>query len=404
MTSGISSEQNPGKDPGQSLRFLLELALDKSLEGRRALTATIGDLFNKRDGVLSERERALMTDILRKLIHDCEIVVRRGLSESLSSAPNPPHELIVALANDEIEVAEPILRQSTVLRDAELVGVIRHRTQQHQLAIAMRRSLSEYVSDALVETGNIDVVKVLLENSDAQISEATMEYLAVESRRVDTYQEPLLRREDLGPELAARMYLWVSAALRTHILENFDVDPNRIDDHLEEAAGAIARGPEPQQGESRKTDPEKAKPAEVLARRLTEQRKITPDFLVQVLRQGEVPLFEALFGELSGLKAPRLQSVLYDSGGEGLAIACRAMAMPKATFATIFLLSRRGHTGKQIVDPRELSRALLLFDKIVPAAAAAVMKGWSRDWKYQDAVERIAEARRPPPAEQRETD
>ncbi len=399
MTSGIGSEANPGKDQGQDLRFLLELALDKSLEGRRELTATIGDLFNQRDEVLSERERALMTDILRKLIHDCEIVVRRDLSERLSSAPNPPHELIVALANDEIEVAEPILRASSVLRDAELVGVIRHRTQQHQLAIAMRRSLSEYVSDALVETGNIDVVKVLLENSDARISEATMAYLAEESRRVDTYQEPLLRREDLGPELAARMYLWVSAALRSHILENFDVDPSRIDDHLEEASGAIARGSEAQ----KKAEPENARPAQVLARRLTKQRKVTPDFLVQVLRQGEVPLFEALFGELSGLKAPRLQSVLYDLGGEGLVIACRAMAMPKPTFATIFLLSRRGHTGTQIVDPRELSRALLLFDKIVPAAAAEVLKGWRRDWKYQDAVERVVETRRPP-ADERETD
>jgi len=332
------------------------------------------------------------------------MAVRRDLSERLSSAPNPPHDLIVALANDEIEVAEPILKASTVLRDAELVGVIRHRTQQHQLAIAMRRSLSEYVSDALVETGNIDVVKVLLENSDAQISEATMEYLAEESRRVDTYQEPLLRRGDLGPELAARMYLWVSAALRSHILENFDIDPSQIDDHLESAADATLPGLESRQGGSRETKPGKPKPAEVLARRLTEQRKVTPDFLVQVLRQGEVPLFEALFGELSGLKAPRLQKVLYDSGGEGLAIACRAMAMPKPTFATIFLLSRRGHTGKQIVDPRELSRALLLFDKVVPAAAAEVMKGWSRDWKYQDAVERVAEARRSPPVDDSEVD
>ncbi len=401
---GKSSERNSGQDPGQDLRFLLGLALDKSLEGRRTLTATIGDLFNQQDKVLSERERALMTDILRKLIHDCEIAVRRDLAERLAAAPDPPHELIVALANDEIEVAEPILKESAVLRDAELVGVIRHRTQQHQLAIAMRRSLSEYVSDALVETGNIDVVKVLLENSDAHISEATMEYLAEESRRVDTYQEPLLRREDLRPELAARMYLWVSAALRSHILENFDVDPSQIDDHLEEAAEAVARDSEARQSGPQEAEPEKAKPAEVLARRLTKQRKITPDFLVQVLRQGQVPLFEALFAELSGLKAPRLQSVLYDSGGEGLAIACRAMAMPKPTFATIFLLSRRGHTGKKIVDPRELSRALMLFDKVTLAAAAEVMKSWRRNWKFQDAVEQVAEARRPPSADPPETD
>ena len=56
------------------------------------------------------------------------------------------------------------------------------------------------------------------------------------------------------------------------------------------------------------------------------------------------------------------------------------------------------------MDPRELSRALLLFDKINPVAAAEVMKGWRRDWKYQEAVERVAEGRRPPPANEPDTD
>jgi len=406
---GTDSERNPAKIPGKDLQFLLGLAFDRSVESRRALTATIGDLFDKQDEVLSERERALMTDILRKLIHDCEKAVRRDLSERLSGVPNPPHELIVSLANDEIEVAEPILKQSKILRDAELIGVIRHRTQQHQLAIAMRRSLSEYVSDVLVETGNTDVIKVLLENSDANISEATMEYLAEESRRVDTYQEPLLRRGDLKSELAERMWLWVSAALRSHIMETFEIDPSQIDDHLERGSGGISRDPQlrqdgPRQDESGRAELEQETPAEALARRLTEQHKVTPEFLVQVLRQGEVPLFEALFGQLSGLKAPRLHDVLYDSGGEGLAITCRAIEMPKPAFATIFLLSRRGHTGKQVVDPRELSRALLLFDKITLAAAEAVMKSWSRGWKYQDAVEQVAEAHRALRAAERKTD
>ena len=398
-SGGTSTETRQVNGPGKDLQFLLDLALDKSLESRGMLTATIGDLFTKQDKVLTERERALMSDILRKLIHDCEMAVRRDLAERLAKAPNPPHDLIVVLANDDIEVAEPILMQSEVLRDTELIRVIRHRTQQHQLAIAMRRSLSEHVSDALVETGNVDVVKTLLENQDAQISEATMEYLAEESRRVDTYQEPLLNRGDLKQELAERMYHWVSAALRSHILENFDIEPSRLDDQLEDVAQAIARDPEQHQAE-----PDEARPATVLARRLVEKRKVTPDFLIQVLRQGEIRLFEALFGQMSGLKAPRLQGVLYDSGGEGLAIACRAMEMPKPTFATIFLLSRRGRPGTQFIDPRELSRALLLFDKMNPNAALEVMKSWRRDWTYQDATERIAASPVTPPGEKKEAD
>ena len=396
---GTIAENRHVNGPGQEFRYLLDLALDKSLEGRKALTATVGDLFGQLDNVLSERERELMSEILRKLIHDCEMAVRRDLSERLAKAPNPPHDLIVMLANDEIEVAEPILMKSEVLHDIELIRVIRHRTQQHQLVIAMRRSLSERVSDALVETGDVDVIKTLLENADAVISEAAMEYLTEESRRVDTYQEPLLRRDDLKPELAERMYLWVSAALRSHILENFDIQPGHLDDQLQGVARSIARDPE-----QHASVPDESNRASVLAARLAKQNKITPDFLVQVLRQGEVRLFEALFGELSGLRTPRLQSVLYDSGGDGLAVVCRVMEMPKPAFATIFLLSRRGRQGTRSMDPRELSRALLLFDKMDLDAAKEVVKGWGREWKYQDAIERIAAAPGKAPGSKQEAD
>jgi uncharacterized protein (DUF2336 family) len=254
----------------------------------------------------------------------------------------------------------------------------------------MRRSVSEYVADALVETGNIDVIKTLLENQDARISEATLEYLAEESQRVDSYQEPLINRQDLNPELAKRMYLWVSAALRQHILEHFDVNPSQLDDHLEGVAEAISNNPQ------QHPEPVAAtQSATALANQLAKQKRITPDFLIQVLRQGEIALFEALFGEISGLPAPRLQRVLYDSGGDGLALTCRALEMHKSSFATIFLLSRKRAAGQTVVNPRDLARALQLFDRANPQDAKQVLKMWCRDADYLDAVEEIADAAKP---------
>ncbi len=372
--------------PNDDLTFLLRLALDKSVEGRRNLTASLGDLFTGRTCVLTERESALMSDILHKLIRDCEMAVRRDLAERLSKAENPPHDLIVALANDRIEVAQPILMNSDILRDMELVQIVRRRTHEHQLAIAMRRALNEPVSDALVETGDVNVIKALLENQDARISEATMTYLAEESRRVDTYQEPLIKRHDLKPELAKRMYLWVSAALRQHILQNFDVDPTELDDNLEHVAMAISRDPA-QHGPGQTAK----RPAAILAQHLGDAQEISWHLLIQVLRQGEIPLFEALFGKLSGLSPERVSKVLFESGGESLAIACRALDMPKTTFATTFLLSRRGEIGRRVTDPRALARALTLFDKINPKTAQEVLKGWRRDEDFQDAIVRVAD-------------
>ena len=149
----------------RNLQFLLELALDKSVEGRESLAQRIGELFTEREETLTELETALLADILGKLVSDIEMSVRQSLAERLAESPLAPHDLVVTLANDQIEVARPILIKSEVLRDKELIAIIRHRGHQHQLAIAMRTSIDEIVSDALVETGQTDVIKLLLETT-----------------------------------------------------------------------------------------------------------------------------------------------------------------------------------------------------------------------------------------------
>ena len=99
----------------------------------------------------------------------------------------------------------------------------------------MRKSLSEDVSEALVDTGQEDVIASLLNNHGAKVSRHVMDYLASESKRVDAYQNPLVRRPELSPELAERMSWWVSAALREHISERFSLDLGELDVSIETA-------------------------------------------------------------------------------------------------------------------------------------------------------------------------
>ncbi|WP_421707969.1 DUF2336 domain-containing protein [Algihabitans sp.] len=368
---------------------LLGLARDKSAEGRRLLLDTVADLFSEDGRVLNEREHALMTDILSKLLRDVEMRVRREVSERLARRQDAPLEIVKLLANDDIEVARPVLVTSSILRDIDLVEIVHHRTQQHQLSIAMRREVSEFVSEALVEAGDIDVIKALLDNPNARISEATLEYLVEESRRVDSYQEPLVRRSDLSPQLARRMCLWVGAALRSYILDNYDIDPTELDDLLEDVAL-----------ETLETLPATASPGEPqddaasrLAQQLAEAKRLTPDMLVQTLRQGEISLFEAMFAQMTGLRRRLIGRLIYEPGGEGLVIACRALAVDKPAFTSIFLLSRKGRPGDQVVDPRELSRVISLFDRVKPDAAQQVLRRWQRNPEYLYAVRRLEESR-----------
>jgi hypothetical protein len=108
-----------------------------------------------------------------------------------------------------------------------------------------------------------------------------------------------------------------------------------------------------------------------------------------VLRRGEIPLFEALFGEMCGIGPPRLQHVIYETGGKGLAVVCRAFEIEKANFAPIFLLSRKGRGGEQIVDPREVSEIMRFYDDISPQTARKALRRWQREPDYLDAVEAI---------------
>src|SRR3546814_8673939 len=62
----------------------------------------------------TDRERALFFEILRTLIHDVDAGVRRNLAERLSGCEDAPHDLVMQLAGDTIEIAHPMLARSQV--------------------------------------------------------------------------------------------------------------------------------------------------------------------------------------------------------------------------------------------------------------------------------------------------
>ncbi len=361
--------------------YLYGLARDKSVAGRMALAETISDLFLQRGAILTERERTLMFSILRQMIHDAEMSVRRLVSVQLAEWDDAPRDLVQRLANDEIEVAYPILAKSTVLHDTDLIEVIQQRTLEHQMAIAIRQSVSEAVSGALVQTGHKDVITTLLENSNAKISDAIMEYLVDEAKRVDTFQEPMLRRHDLDPRLAKRMFMWVSVALRQYILENSGLSRNDIDDLMEKVALEEVAAV---------TSPDRPKrKSETLAAELDTSGKVTPELLVQSLSEGEVGLFMAMFRKFTGLRELVVKRLVFDAGGEGLAIACKAVGIDEEKFSSIFALSRKARPGSDTTLKRDSRKVLAFYDRISEEAAKQVVRRWQRDVDYLAAIREL---------------
>lgn len=366
------------------LQYLLDLAKDKSSEARSRLVRILGDLFFETGAILSNQERALMNDILRHLVNDVEMAVRRALSERLSTSRDAPRDLMKSLANDEIEVAYPVLINSSVLQDIDLVEVVHHRTAEHQLAIALRQDVSETVSDAIVEAGNENVIVALLENSTAKVTTATMEFLVESSERIDAFQSPLILRNELSEDLARRMYWWVSAALRDQIVEKYEIDAETIDDAIENTVSGLI--------DDHRQSGDSAKKGAQLAQQLRQERAITPRFLIQTLRQGEVELFEQTFAEFTGLGVRLIRRIMFESGGEALAVVCRAVDLEKADFASIFLRTRSARLGDKVIDPREMPRAMSFYDRVKPDIAQRMLKRLQRDPDFLFALRQVEEA------------
>ncbi len=102
--------------------------------------------------------------------------------------------------------------------------------------------------------------------------------------------------------------------------------------------------------------------------------------IVKALRKGNLPLFELLFSELTELRSPQLQRIVYGGRGEDLAIVCRAVEVDKLLFGAIFLLTDHLRGGDADSDPGRVAEILALYDRTAPATARKALTKWQRNW------------------------
>jgi hypothetical protein len=101
-----------------------------------------------------------------------------------------------------------------------------------------------------------------------------------------------------------------------------------------------------------------------------------PRTLVKALKDGDIYRFEELFRDLTDLNAGSVAKVLYDSGPEALAIACKATGVDREVFAEILaLLQGGGNPGNFRQQPAFL-KTMDYFDRIDRQGAGRVLTTW----------------------------
>ncbi|HXS42359.1 MAG TPA: DUF2336 domain-containing protein [Stellaceae bacterium] len=308
----------------QRAKALRALAHDTSDAARTQLVSGLYEL-SRQSRDMPAGERALAAQLVIEIIGRVASGVRRQFAEQLARDPHAAKPLVLALARDEISIAFPLLLESSVLDEDDLVEIMRASPLEYRLGVLQRETLGERVAEAAVESGDLNVMRWLVENPKAAISRRALESLVEAARGQPELQRPLIERSDLPADLVARMYAFVPDGLRQRILER----QRTLSQALElRAAGAL-----------------------------------TIDVLFKTLRAGKINEFTSLFARFTRVSLAAADQVLSSPTGEALAVALRAQAVEKSTFQAIFILTRKARDpGSEISTA--LGRATDLFDRM----------------------------------------
>ena len=347
---------------------LMLLARDRSPQGRADLAATVSDLL---DNPTSHEEVSLIGDILLKLVQDAELDLRRVLAEKLAPNPNTPYELLTFLAHDDFMAAEPVLVLCDVLRDKDLIDIIRQRSTDHRCAVAGRSALSGEVQEVVVLSNDKDAIRSLLGNPAVTLCDSVLSMLTETAKHVEDLREPIVARPEINTQFAVKLYWWVSIEVRREIETRFKVSRAEIDEALELTLESMLQSHFQAASVS----------AEMLdvARGLVKSDKISCGLLIQILRRGRFVPFLALFSALLDLPVAAVEQMLFSHSGETMALASKAVKIIKTDFASLFLLARAARKGDKLVDPKELSHVLAFYDRIPSFMADSILEKWRTD-------------------------
>ena len=142
------------------------------------------------------------------------------LSVVLADFAAAPEQVVRQLARHQNPaVAGPLLAKSAILIDAELIEIVRNRSQQHIAAVADRPNLNETVTDLILKLAGKEALRVLVKNSTARFSSRGLTVLLAAAGRDATIAELLGLRPDLPVETLHSLLSKTTDTVRARLLK-----------------------------------------------------------------------------------------------------------------------------------------------------------------------------------------
>ena len=307
MKQGEASEQQ-----SLSQADVVALASDRSIDGRVNLARKFGSQFDSL--ATNGGTKDLGAAVLELLVKDVETEVRKSLSEAISTSHQLPQAIASHMARDSIEVAAPILENSPVISDEELVEIVRTNAMQYALAVAARHGLSESVSDALVDTGDKSVVLTLVSNDRANISNSALSRINEDYEGDNQIRSRLVQRPALPYELVDEMVSIIGERLQWQLVHTKRIDPAEVQalmDGVRQRASIGLTAREHGRRDLRAHMSERFRSGE-----------LTQEEILSYLKDGDVASFEAAMAALAEVEESLVRKLAYNPDRRYLAALC----------------------------------------------------------------------------------
>jgi uncharacterized protein (DUF2336 family) len=322
---------------------------------------------------LTAAEVRLAQDIVRILARDVEEKVRASLSRGLRHSPNLPRDVARKLADDIEYVALPMLADSLVLTDDDLIEIVRHGSGLKQEAVASRPNLPEAVADVLISVGEEPAVVVLMNNNSANIAEASFDRAVTRFADSPRVKEAMVLRDKLPAAVAERLVTMVSKALQAHLVKAHDLAPetaaNIVLSSREHAIIHLSLGASDED-------------LRQMVTQMHRNGRLTPSLILRALCSGDIGFFEAAMAAKSDVPLDNAQILIHEPSRRGLAALYRKAAMPEALYgavrAAVDVVDETGFDGRardlERFRSRVISRVLTLVDDVDPSDAEYLLE------------------------------
>lgn len=186
---------------------------------RFTILRKVTDLFLAQVDTYSDEHVQVFDQVMNLLVERIERRALVELSRRLAAVDRAPARVIGRLSqDDDIGVAGPVLEQSTVLTDRDLVEIAKSKSQAHLSSIAGRAWVAEPVTDVLIERGDIHVARKVTANAGARFSDAGFAKAVTRAEQDEPLALAIANRVELPASLLEQLVRKATARVRQRLL------------------------------------------------------------------------------------------------------------------------------------------------------------------------------------------